>query len=182
MDLFLSKITRQTQYRQKVVEFCNKNSDKNHPEITYTPEGLLYKSEYHPLTHASTISFLCVKSSRMLEDLSMETKNRWVKFGLSQASYILENNYLIGFGGKDEDASKKPSHRASTCPAALGSACGAPWRDSLKANPNRLFGALVGGPDAFDEFVDDRKNINSNGVGLDSNAGFAALVSSLYFE
>ena len=66
------------------------------------------------------------------------------------------------------------------CPAAMGSACGKPWYTSKKANPNRLFGALVGGPDAFDDFADERQNVNSNGVGLDSNAGFTALVASLY--
>ena len=180
MDLFLAKSTKKVHYRQKIVEFCNKNSDRNHPDITFTPKGLLYKSEYHPLTQAASISFICVKSSRMLEDISVGTQKKWIDFGLTQAGYILNNNYLIGYG--ESDATTRPSHRASTCPVSIGSSCGTPWRDSNKSNPNKLLGALVGGPDAFDEFVEDRKNINSNGVGLDSNAGFSALVSSIYFE
>ena len=180
VDLFLTKATRQIDYRQKIVEFCNKNSDKTDPEITFTDKGLLYKSDYHSLTHAAMISFVCVKSSRMLQDITFETQKRWIKLGLDQVGYILKNNYLIGYGNKD--ISVQPNHRASACPAALGSACGNPWRDSSKPNPNKLFGAIVGGPDAFDQFVDDRKNVNTNGVGLDSNAAVSGLIASLYFE
>ena len=40
------------------------------------------------------------------------------------------------------------------------------------ANANQIVGALVGGPDASDTYVDERTNFQANEVALDYNAAF----------
>lgn len=44
-------------------------------------------------------------------------------------------------------------------------------------NPNQLDGALVGGPDANDNYVDDRGDKIHNGVAVDFNAGFQSALA-----
>ena len=48
------------------------------------------------------------------------------------------------------------------------------WPDwsTNDVNDNELIGALVGGPNQIDMYVDDRKDWNGNGVAVDFNAGF----------
>ena len=40
------------------------------------------------------------------------------------------------------------------------------------SNANQIVGALVGGPDAQDTYVDERTNYQANEVALDYNAAF----------
>lgn len=40
-----------------------------------------------------------------------------------------------------------------------------------------LYGALVGGPDGSDGYVDSRQNFQSNEVACDYNAGFQSAVA-----
>jgi hypothetical protein len=40
-----------------------------------------------------------------------------------------------------------------------------------------LYGALVGGPDSSDSYVDSRQNFQSNEVACDYNAGFQSAVA-----
>ena len=70
--------------------------------------------------------------------------------------------------------------RSSSCPGVPescnkgGADVGGPPGD----NPFTLFGALVGGPDENDNYVDDRSDYVSNEVACDYNAGFqSALVA-----
>ena len=45
------------------------------------------------------------------------------------------------------------------------------------ANPNVLFGALVGGPDKSGNFKDDRSDYIQSEVAVDYNAGFQSAVA-----
>ena len=46
-------------------------------------------------------------------------------------------------------------------------------------NPNILYGALVGGPDQWDNWNDDRHDYRANEVAVDYNAGFQSALAAL---
>lgn len=48
---------------------------------------------------------------------------------------------------------------------------------STSANPQVLVGAMVGGPDQNDYWMNDRSNAKTNSVALDYNAGLQAAVA-----
>ena len=64
----------------------------------------------------------------------------------------------------------------SSCPDSPSS-CG--WNEFSAPGPNPqiLYGALVGGPDEFDNFVNDRQDYIYNEVTCDYNAGFQSAVA-----
>jgi hypothetical protein len=62
--------------------------------------------------------------------------------------------------------------RASSCPA-LGVECTWDHFNTAEPNPHTLFGALVGGPGAADDYVDARNDFIKNEVATDYNAGFS---------
>lgn len=51
--------------------------------------------------------------------------------------------------------------------------------DTPGPNPQMLYGALVGGPNQYDEYVDDRADYVQNEVTLDYNAGFQSSIAEL---
>lgn len=57
--------------------------------------------------------------------------------------------------------------------------CGWDAFNSLDPNPQTLYGALVGGPDINDQYVDDRGDYVQNEVALDYNAGFQSAIAEL---
>ena len=71
---------------------------------------------------------------------------------------------------------ERPHHRSSSCPPVpqdCNNGAGNPG-----PNPMVLYGALVGGPDQWDNYVDDRNDYVANEVATDYNAGFqSALVA-----
>ncbi|KNA16253.1 hypothetical protein SOVF_090810 [Spinacia oleracea] len=104
------------------------------------------------------------------------------EFASSQIDYILGKNpldlsYVVGYGDKYPN---RVHHRAASIPSdGLKYSCkgGYKWRDSTKPNPNTIVGAMVGGPDRFDNFHDDRSA--SAGPTLAGNAGLVAALVSL---
>ena len=66
------------------------------------------------------------------------------------------------------------SNRSSSCPAVPQSCNGG----APGANPFTLFGALVGGPDEWDNYVDDRNDYVANEVACDYNAGFQSALAA----
>ncbi|KAJ0960175.1 hypothetical protein J5N97_002042 [Dioscorea zingiberensis] len=54
------------------------------------------------------------------------------------------------------------------------------WRDSKDPNPNVLLGAMVGGPDQFDKFIDERDKQDFTEPRLTSNAGLVAALIALH--
>jgi len=104
-------------------------------------------------------------------------------FAKSQLNYILGDNprkmsYVVGFGKKYP---RHLHHRGASTPHnGVKYSCtgGYKWRDSKKADPNLLTGAMVGGPDRNDRFKDSRNTYGQNEPTLVGNAGLvAALVA-----
>lgn len=103
---------------------------------------------------------------------------------LIQMDYILGNNpaktsYVVGYGNKYP---KNVHHRASSIPRdgkKYGCQDGFKWLDNRGANPNTITGAMVAGPDKFDQFKDVRRNYSYTEPTLAGNAGLVAALVSL---
>ena len=91
-------------------------------------------------------------------------------------------NYLYGVHGHSfitdwgVDPPQRPHHRNALCGYVLkGERCDAgQWNDGNRTFANTLPGALVGGPNLYDEWKDDHRNYVSSEVAVDYNA---ALIS-----
>ncbi|PUZ47830.1 hypothetical protein GQ55_7G197600 [Panicum hallii var. hallii] len=104
-------------------------------------------------------------------------------FARSQLDYILGDNprkmsYVVGYGGRYP---RHVHHRGASTPRnRVRYSCtgGRRWRDTKKADPNVLTGAMVGGPDRHDRFNDSRMAFGQTEPTLVGNAGLvAALVA-----
>lgn len=87
-----------------------------------------------------------------------------------QINYILGENplnmsYMVGYGSRFP---QRIHHRASSLPSIVDHpdfiACknGSYYYSSKDPNPNLLIGAVVGGPDEYDQFPDDRPNFRES--------------------
>lgn len=92
-------------------------------------------------------------------------------------------SYVVGYG---QSYPVKVHHRgASIMPiSVLHSVVGCvegfdTWYKRTEANPNIIHGALVGGPDANDKFLDDRSNYEQTEPTLSGTAPLVGLFSKL---
>ncbi|XP_002960146.2 endoglucanase 25 [Selaginella moellendorffii] len=159
-----------------------------------TPGGLiiLNRGNPAPLQYTANAAFLAVLFSDYMiaGDVpgwycgsQFYTADTMRNFAKSQVDYILGKNprkmsYVVGYGNKYP---KQVHHRAASIPKnkrKYGCQEGWRFRDSKKANPNTIVGAMVGGPDTKDRFHDVRSNYNFTEPTLAGNAGLAfALVA-----
>jgi len=141
--------------------------------VTYTPGGLAWldPAGWGNLRYAMTTAFLAMVYSDHVNDYT----NRYHNFAVSQVNYVLGSNPLnrsfeCGFGNNPPI---NPHHRG-----AHGS-----WDNNI-ADPvndrHTLYGALVGGPGATDNYTDDRSNYNQNEPACDYVAGFSGALAKMY--
>ncbi|GMH11425.1 hypothetical protein Nepgr_013266 [Nepenthes gracilis] len=105
-------------------------------------------------------------------------------FAKSQIDYILGKNplklsYVVGYGSKYP---ARVHHRAASTPYnGVKYSCtgGYRWRDSTQPNPNTITGAMVGGPDRSDHFLDNRRLSGYTEPTMAGNAGLVAALVSL---
>ncbi|KAH7840150.1 hypothetical protein Vadar_013255 [Vaccinium darrowii] len=143
--------------------------------VQYSPGGLLYKPGGSNFQHGTALSFLLVVYARYLHQTNsfvncsgvVATPYRLVQLAQRQVDYILGTNpmkmsYMVGDAMKFP---KKIHHRGSSLPRIaihpqhIG--CGEGYYlyfTSNNSNPNRVTGAVVGGPDLDDTYVDSRDN------------------------
>ena len=140
--------------------------------ITYTPKGLAWLDNWGSLRYATTTAFVAAIYSRS-DMCSDEKADTYWDFAESQIGYALGDtgrSFEIGFG---EDYPVHPHHRT-----AQGSYC-----DNMNepgTSRHTLYGALVGGPDASDNYTDEVSNYNNNEVACDYNAGFTGALAAMY--
>ena len=108
---------------------------------------------------------------------------------ISKADYILGKNpksmsYLVGFG---HNFPLHAHHRGSSIAsmAVLHSTVGCvqgfeSWYHRPEANPNVIYGGLVGGPDKTDGFSDDRSNYEQTEPTISGTAPLVGLFSKLH--
>ncbi|XP_052482536.1 endoglucanase 25 isoform X1 [Gossypium raimondii] len=155
-----------------------------------TPGGLILLSPGTggPLQFAATASFL----SKLYNDyLTLLRRSSWnctndgfslemlQSFSTSQINYILGDNpkkmsYMVGFG---DHYPTHVHHRSASIPwdgQYHSCADGDRWLHSQDRNPNILLGAMVAGPDQFDDFSDEREKTWSTEPSIAGNAGLVA--------
>lgn len=144
----------------------------SHPQVQYSPGGLIFKAGGSNMQHVTSLSFLLLAYSNYLSH-----SNHIVPCGERSASpallkqlakrqvdYILGDNpmrmsYMVGYG---ERYPRRIHHRASSLPSVkahptrIGCKEGSQYFFSPNPNPNVLVGAVVGGPNSTDSFPDSR--------------------------
>jgi len=146
----------------------------NGERITYSPKGLAWLDNWGSLRYATTTGYVAAVYSEW-DGCDDKKSDIYWDFAVSQAGYALGStgfSYEIGFG---DDYPVNPHHRT-----AQGSYC-----DNMNEPSDArhiLYGALVGGPDAGDNYTDEVSNYNNNEVACDYNAGFTGLLAKLYSE
>lgn len=172
--ILLSRITGDKVYSESVeknLDFWTTGTDEGE-RITYSPKGLAWLDSWGALRYASTTAFIALEYTK--NDSCPENKKAtYESFAETQANYILGDtgySYLIGFG---DEYPVNPHHRT-----AQGS-----YADNMNT-PNyerhTLYGALVGGPDASDNYKDVVSDYYANEVACDYNAGFVGLLAKMY--
>lgn len=165
--LRLSQITNKQIYKD-AVQF-NFNYWKN--QLTTTPGGLKYLNNWGALRYAAAEAMVMLVSCKQNKDSSL------LDLARSQVDYILGNNpanmsYIIGYGSK---WCTHPHHRAANGYTYANG-------DNMKPAIHLLTGALVGGPDQNDRFLDDGSQYQYTEVALDYNAGLVgALAGTMKF-
>jgi len=173
-----------------------KNGGNN---VKTTPAGLLYVADWNNMQYVSSASFLLAVYGDYLAESgdTLNCPDGQVKaadvlaYARSQADYVLGKNplsmsYMVGHGDK------YPSHvhhRGASIPSvsAVSDTVGCmdgfdAYYNSPGADPNVLHGALVGGPDGNDGFVDDRCNYQRAEPTLASAAPMCGVFARLAAE
>ncbi len=145
--------------------------------VRYTPGGLAWLDSHGPLRYAANTAFMAFIYSDWLKQ---EAPGGWRvavyhDFAVRQVDYILGDNpenrsYMVGFG---PNPPRTPHHRASY---------GWMGRNARGEYRHIAYGAMVGGPDADDTFVDNRADYRSNEVALDYNACLTGALARLAIE
>ncbi|KAH9545068.1 hypothetical protein CY35_12G029600 [Sphagnum magellanicum] len=155
-----------------------------------TPAGLILFDERRPqpLPAVANAAFLAALYADYLEAADMPIWqcgpnqfgiNILRNFSQSQIDYILGINplnmsYVAGFSDKFP---QQVHHRAASMPfdnQRYSCTGGYIWRDKNASNPHVLPGAMVGGPDNYDQFTDIRSNSAQTEPSLVGNAGLVA--------
>ena len=175
--VLMAKLTGEAQFKtdaQRWLDFWSIGGGRR------TAGGLMFVDGFGALRYAANTAFI----SLVYADLLGPTDplfSRYHDFGKRQIDYILGANpanhsFVCGFGNNPPI---NPHHRTAHGSWVNGGPTGVPLN-----NRHVLYGGLVGGPTAQDDFswVDDRGNFRANEVATDFNAGFAGALARLFSE
>lgn len=170
--LLLAELTGKRGYRQQVGKWLDDWTDGDGgARVTRTTGGLAWLDQWGSLRYAANTAFLAFLYAKLP---GAADASRAREFATRQIRYLLGDNprrssYVVGFGANPP---QRAHHRAASGVTNVSDPA-----------PNRhvLYGALVGGPSAPDDFayVDDRGNYITNEVALDYNAGFTGALAAL---
>ncbi|PKU76103.1 endoglucanase 12-like [Dendrobium catenatum] len=161
----------------------------------YSKGGLiqLNRRNLQPLPYAVNAAFLATLYADYMNDSNIPG---WYcgasyisaltlrKFAASQVKYILGANpmnmsYVVGYG---QNFPSHVHHRGASIPSNqrhVSCTEGWKWRDARTPNPHIITGAMVGGPNQMDQFVDKRQNYNFTEPTIAGNAGLVAALVAL---
>ncbi|KAL6501758.1 Endoglucanase [Orobanche gracilis] len=184
-------------YQEKAEFFMCSCLGKSNRNARKTPGGLIFRQSWNNMQFVTSASFLATVYSDYLtsaprSSLSCATGNvpptDLLSFAKSQVDYILGDNprttsYMVGYGN---NSPTQVHHRAAsivsykhdksfvTCRGGY-----ATWFSSKIGNPNELTGAIVGGPDAYDNFADKRDNYEQTEPATYNNAPLLGVLARL---
>ncbi|XP_038057262.1 endoglucanase 4-like [Patiria miniata] len=170
--MMMYQLTGATRYKTAITNYLNSWQPGN---IQYTPKGLAWSVQWGTNRYAASTAFLALVAAH--EGIEVR---KYQDFAKQQINYMLGDggrSFVVGFGNNPPHS---PHHRASSCPD-FPAHCG--WSNLNDPDPNLhvLEGALVGGPDINDGFVNDRLDYIQNEVATDYNAGFQSALAGLKF-
>lgn len=168
--LVMYELTGKAEYRKKAEDFADYILS-----CGTTSKGLIWisSSQWGSLRYAA--NFAMFATQMVHNNIKADAM---FKFAEKQINYILGDtgrSYVVGFGN---NFPQKAHHRAASCPDRPAP-CDWSNKDSPNPNPQILYGALVGGPDYNDNYIDDRNNFQMTEVADDYNAGFQAALAGL---
>ncbi|CBI34476.3 hypothetical protein VitviT2T_001794 [Vitis vinifera] len=184
------------QYQQKAEFFMCSCLGKGTRNIQKTPGGLLYRQRWNNMQFVTSASFLVTVYSDYLASAGKNlncaagsvSPSGLISFAKSQVDYILGDNpratsYMVGYGN---NYPRQVHHRGSSIvsikvnPSFVSCRGGyATWFSRKGSDPNLLTGAIVGGPDAYDNFADERDNYEQTEPATYNNAPLIGLLARL---
>ncbi|XP_073055584.1 endoglucanase 6-like [Primulina eburnea] len=184
-------------YKEKAEFFMCSCLGKGTRNVQRTPGGLLFRQRWNNMQFVTGASFLITVYSDYLSSAGQSLKcasgnvspTELLSFAKSQADYILGDNpratsYMVGYGN---NYPRQVHHRGSSIvsfkvnPSFVSCRGGyATWYSRKGSDPNLLTGALVGGPDAYDNFADERDNYEQTEPATYNNAPLMGLLARLH--
>ncbi|KAM2035411.1 hypothetical protein EV2_039402 [Malus domestica] len=183
-------------YQQKAEYFMCSCVGKGSQNAQKTPGGLIYRQRWNNMQFVTSASFLATVYSDYLTSSRSTIQcasgnvapNELLSFAKSQVDYILGDNpratsYMVGYGN---NYPQQVHHRASSIvsykkDSSFVSCRGgyATWFSRKASDPNLLTGAIVGGPDAYDNFADQRDNYEQTEPATYNNAPLLGILARL---
>lgn len=173
-DMYLAAFYKlyQLTNNQKYADAIDYNLNYWINDLTTTPAGMKYLHNWGVLRYNAAQSFLALL--RYQQTANEEYK----EFAQTQIDYILGDNpenisYMIGYGSSWP---LHPHHRAAN---------GMTYENAGNTAEalHTLYGALVGGPDQSDNYIDDVNQYQYTEVAIDYNAGLVgALAGMIKYE
>ncbi|KAK2664272.1 hypothetical protein Ddye_002846 [Dipteronia dyeriana] len=184
-------------YQQKAEYFMCSCIGKGGRNVQKTPGGLIFRQRWNNMQFVTSASFLATVYSDYLassgKNLKCSSGNvvpaELLSFAKSQVDYILGDNpratsYMVGYGN---NYPRQVHHRASSIvsfkvnPSFVSCRGGyATWFSRKASDPNLLMGAIVGGPDAYDNFADERDNYEQTEPATYNNAPLLGILARLH--
>nr|DAD36284.1 TPA_asm: hypothetical protein HUJ06_006924 [Nelumbo nucifera] len=183
-------------YQQKAEYFMCSCLGKGTRNVQRTPGGLLFRQRWNNLQFVTSASFLLTVYSDYLSSAGRNVKcaagtvypSELLGFAKSQVDYLLGDNpratsYMVGYGS---NYPRQVHHRASSIvsikvDSKFVSCRGGydTWFSRKASDPNLLTGAVVGGPDAYDNFADQRDNYEQTEPATYNNAPLLGVLARL---
>ncbi|XP_017235020.1 endoglucanase 6 [Daucus carota subsp. sativus] len=184
-------------YQEKAEFFMCSCLGKGSRNVQKTPGGLIFKQRWNNLQFVTSASFLMTVYSDYLTSARKTLRcpsgnvqpSQLLSFAKSQVDYILGDNpratsYMVGYGN---NYPQQVHHRGSSIvsikvnPSFVTCRGGyATWFSRKASDPNLLVGAIVGGPDAYDNFADERDNYEQTEPATYNNAPLLGLLARLH--
>lgn len=183
-------------FQQKADFFMCSLLGKGSRNIQKTPGGLIFRQRWNNMQFVTSASFLTTVYSDYLTSSRSYLRcsagnvapSQLLSFAKSQVDYILGDNpratsYMVGYGN---NFPQRVHHRGSsivsykvdrsfvTCRGGY-----ATWFSRKGSDPNLLTGAIVGGPDAYDNFADRRDNYEQTEPATYNNAPLLGVLARL---
>ncbi|KAL9226702.1 hypothetical protein vseg_002482 [Gypsophila vaccaria] len=193
------------EHKDQAEQFLCNCIQKGQNNVFKTKGGMLWFNEWNNLQYTVSATFAltvyagylnqtknvlhCFPADRSLYDdpIAVEPAELLL-FAKSQVDYILGDNpqnmsYMVGYGSKYP---QKIHHRAASIVSTtrdsthVGCKEGFKiWFNSERPDPNKLFGAIVGGPDKYDNYVDSRSNYQMAEPGTSTPPGLVGVLGQL---
>lgn len=185
-------------YQQKADLFaCSCLGKASNNNVQRTPGGMLYFQKWNNLQFVTSAAFLLAaysdhlgQAKRAVQCPSGSTAQpaELLSFATAQVDYILGSNpratsYMVGYGATYP---REAHHRGASIvsfksdPSFVGCNEGySNWYGRKGSNPNLLDGAIVGGPDEYDNFADERNNYQQTEPTTYNNAPLMGVLARL---